>query len=80
MVDYTHSQNDDLPLVTFLLISVYGQAKTDLIGQIYCTFPLEKPMIVCNIIPTINERAKQLSTLMLSSGYIPHSSSSWQQW
>ena len=34
---------------------VYDQANSNLVGQSYCTFPMGKPMIVCNNVPTLNE-------------------------
>ena len=36
-------------------ISVFGQANSNLVGQIYCTFPMGKPMILCNDVPSFND-------------------------
>ena len=43
----------------------YNRAKSNLVGQIYCTFPMRKPMIFYNNVPTLND---QLPTLILSTG------------
>ena len=32
-----------------------GVANYNLVGQIYCTFPMGKPMIVCNSVLTVND-------------------------
>ena len=42
-------------MVYFLPIPAYGRVQSNLVGQIYCTFPIGKPMIVYNNVPTVNE-------------------------
>ena len=49
------AQNNDMSQVIFLPTLAYDQANSNLVGQIYCTFPMGKPMILCNIDPTLNK-------------------------
>ena len=52
---HVRAQNNDLSQVIFPPISAYDRAKSNLVGQIYCAFPMGKPMIVCNNVPILNE-------------------------
>ena len=49
------AQNNGLSQVIFQPTLVYDQAKSNLVGQIYCTFPMGKSMIIYNNAPILNE-------------------------
>ena len=49
------AQNSGLSHVIFQPTSAYDQAKSNLVGQIYCTFPMGKPLIVNNEVPILNK-------------------------
>ena len=49
------AQNNGPSQVIFQPTSAYDRANSNLVGQIYCTFPMGKPMIVYNNVPTLNK-------------------------
>ena len=49
------AQNNGLSQVIFRPTLVYDRASPIWEDIFYCTFPIGKPMIVCNNVPTLNE-------------------------
>ena len=47
------AQNNDLSQVIYGPTLAYDQANFNLVGQIYCTFPMGK--LFCNDVPTLNK-------------------------
>ena len=47
--------NSSRPLGIFQPISGFGWTKSDMLGQVCCTFPMGKPFIVYDNVPTFNE-------------------------
>ena len=51
----SRAQNSGLSQVIFRPTLAYDRAKSNLVGQIYCTFPMGKPMIVYNNVTILNK-------------------------
>ena len=51
---YVYSNNSQ-PLAIFLPLFTIWPSKSNLLGQIYCTFPMEKPLIIYSNIPAFKE-------------------------
>ena len=49
------AQNNGPSQVIFQPTLAYDRTNSNLVGQIYCTFPMGKPMIVYNNVPTLNK-------------------------
>ena len=64
------AQNNGLSQAIFRPTSTYDRANSNLVGQIYCTFTMGKPMIVCNNVPALKIMTYQLTTIILSTGCV----------
>ena len=54
-IHYSRAWNNSQPLAIFQPIFTIWPSKSNLLGQIYCTIPMGKPLIVYRNVPAIKE-------------------------